>query len=233
VPGAHGEWGERQVSEFLAANGVPVVPRLIVTSANEAAAAAEQTGFPVALKVSATGLAHKTEAGGVVLGVGTADAAARAYDQIVTAVSAASPDTPIEGVLVSPMRTEGTDLLVGIVRDETWGLTLVVGLGGIWVEVLQDSAVRALPVTALQVREMLTELKSFQLLTGARGTEPVDLDELSRVIARIAAIAVALGDDVAELEINPLRAAGSRVEVLDALVSWSSAGGAKDAGEPA
>ena len=233
VPGTHGEWSERQVSEFLAANGVPVVPRLLVTSANEAAAAAEQTGFPVALKVSATGLAHKTEAGGVVLGVGSADAAARAYDQIVTAVSAASPDTPIEGVLVSPMRTEGTDLLVGIVRDETWGLTLVVGLGGIWVEVLQDSAVRALPVTALQVREMLTELKSFQLLTGARGAEPVDLDELSRVIARIAAIAVALGDDVAELEINPLRAAGSRVEVLDALVSWSSAGDEKDAGEPA
>lgn len=233
VPGTHGEWSERQVSEFLAANGVPVVPRLLVTSANEAAAAAEQTGFPVALKVSATGLAHKTEAGGVVLGVGSADAAALAYDQIVTAVSAASPDTPIEGVLVSPMRTEGTDLLVGIVRDETWGLTLVVGLGGIWVEVLQDSAVRALPVTALQVREMLTELKSFQLLTGARGAEPVDLDELSRVIARIAAIAVALGDDVAELEINPLRAAGSRVEVLDALVSWSSAGDEKDAGEPA
>ena len=233
VPGTHGEWSERQVSEFLAANGVPVVPRLLVTSANEAAAAAEQTGFPVALKVSATGLAHKTEAGGVVLGVGSADAAARAYDQIVTAVSAASPDTPIEGVLVSPMRTEGTDLLVGIVRDETWGLTLVVGLGGIWVEVLRDSAVRALPVTALRVREMLTELKSFQLLTGARGAEPVDLDELSRVIARIAAIAVALGDDVAELEINPLRAAGSRVEVLDALVSWSSAGDEKDAGEPA
>src|SRR5712675_1125061 len=77
VPGTQGEWGERQVSEFLAANGVPVVPRLLVTSANEAAAAAEQTGFPVALKVSATGLAHKTEAGGVVLGVGSADAAAR------------------------------------------------------------------------------------------------------------------------------------------------------------
>jgi len=230
-PGPRGEWGERQVSEFLAANGVPVVPQLLVTSASEAAAAAEQTGFPVVLKVSATGLAHKTEAGGVVLGLGTADAAARAYDQIVTAVSAASPDTPIEGVLVSPMRTEGVDLLVGIVRDETWGLTLVVGLGGIWVEVLQDSAVRALPVTVPQVHEMLTELKSFPLLTGARGAEPVDLEELSRVIARIAAIAVALGDDVAELEINPLRAAGSRIEVLDALVSWSSAAG--DAGERA
>jgi acyl-CoA synthetase (NDP forming) len=223
APGTRGEWSERQVSEFLAANGVPVVPRLLVTSASEAAAAAEQTGFPVALKVSATGLAHKTEVGGVVLGVGTADAAVRAYEQIITAVSAAAPGTALEGVLVSPMRTEGVDLLVGIVRDETWGLTLVVGLGGIWVEVLRDSAVRALPVTTLAVREMLTELKSFPLLTGARGAEPVDLDELSRVIARIADIAAALGDHVAELEINPLRAAGSSIEVLDALVRWRSA----------
>jgi acyl-CoA synthetase (NDP forming) len=129
------------------------------------------------------------------------------------------------------------------VRDDTWGLTLVVGLGGIWVEVLADSAVRALPATPVEVREMLAELKSFPLLTGARGAEPVDLDELSRVIARIGAIAVALGDDVEELEINPLRAAGGRIEVLDALVRWRSdptgdasrdvTGGPADAGQPA
>jgi acyl-CoA synthetase (NDP forming) len=232
APDARGEWSERQVSEFLVINGVPVVPRRLVTSASEALDAAEQTGFPVVLKVSAPGLAHKTDVGGVVLGVGSAVAAARAYEQIVIAVSVAAPGTPIEGVLVSPMRTEGVDLLVGIVRDGTWGLTLVVGLGGIWVEVLQDSVVRALPVTSPQVREMLAELKSFPLLTGSRGSEPVDLDELSRVIARIAAIAVALGDDVEELEINPLRAAGSRIEVLDALVRWRSAA-SEGAGESA
>jgi len=235
VTGARGEWSERQVGELLAANGVPVIPQRLVTSASEAARAAGQTGFPVALKVSAPGLAHKTDVGGVVLGVGSAEAAARAYERIVTAVAAAAPGTPVEGVLVSPMRAEGVDLLVGIVRDNTWGLTLVVGLGGIWVEVLADSVVRALPVTPGEVREMLTELKSFPLLTGARGAEPVDLDELSRVIARIGAIAVALGDDVEELEINPLRAAGSGIEVLDALVRWRSAAtdGAAEAGQPA
>ena len=235
VPGARGEWSERQVGELLAANGVPVIPQRLVTSASEAASAAEQSGFPVALKISAPGLAHKTDSGGVVLGVGSAEAAAHAYEQIVTAVADAAPGTPIEGVLVSPMRAEGVDLLVGIVRDGTWGLTLVVGLGGIWVEVLADSAVRALPVTPGEVREMLTELKSFPLLTGSRGAEPVDLDELTRVIARIGAIAVALGDDVEELEINPLRAAGSSIEVLDALVRWRSAAtdGAAEAGLPA
>ena len=235
VPGARGEWSERQVGELLAANGVPVIPQRLVTSATDAADAAEQTGFPVALKISAPGLAHKTDSGGVVLGVGSAEAAAHAYEQIVTAVADAAPGTPIEGVLVSPMRAEGVDLLVGIVRDGTWGLTLVVGLGGIWVEVLADSAVRALPVTSGEVREMLTELKSFPLLTGSRGAEPVDLDELTSVIARIGAIAVALGDDVEELEINPLRAAGSSIEVLDALVRWRSAAtdGAAEARRPA
>jgi acyl-CoA synthetase (NDP forming) len=235
VPAPHGEWSERQVGELLGANGVPVIPQLLVTSAGGAARAAEETGFPVALKVSAPGLAHKTDVGGVVLHVGSAEAAEQAYEAIVTAVSAAAPGTPIEGVLVSPMRAEGVDLLVGIVRDGTWGLTLVVGLGGIWVEVLADSAVRALPVTPGEVREMLTELKSFPLLTGARGAEPVDLGELSRVIARIGDIAVALGDDVAELEVNPLRAAGPRIEVLDALVRWQSAtaDGESEAGQPA
>jgi acetate---CoA ligase (ADP-forming) len=235
VLGARGDWSERQVGELLAANGVPVIPQRLVTSATEAASAAEQTGFPVALKISAPGLAHKTDAGGVLLGVGSAEAAAHAYEQIVSAVADAAPGTPIEGVLVSPMRAEGVDLLVGIVRDATWGLTLVVGLGGIWVEVLADSAVRALPVTPGEVREMLTELKSFPLLTGSRGAEPVDLDELTRVIARIGAIAVALGDDVDELEINPLRAAGSSIEVLDALVRWRSAAtdAAAEAGRPA
>jgi acetate---CoA ligase (ADP-forming) len=218
-----GAWSEREVSDLLAVNGVPVIPHRLVTSASAAASAAEQAGFPVALKVSSPGIAHKTDVGGVVLGVESADTAARAYDQIVAAVSAAAPRTPVEGVLVSPMRPEGVDLLVGVVRDDTWGLTLVAGLGGIWVEVLKDSAVRVLPVTPAQVSDMLKELRSFPLLTGSRGTEPADLDALSRVIARMAAIAVALGDDLEELEINPLRVAGSRIEVLDALVRWRSA----------
>ena len=95
----------------------------------------------------------------------------------------------------------------------------MVGLGGIWVEVLADSAVRALPVSPGDVREMLTELKCFPLLTGAHGAEPVDLDELSRVIARIGAIAVALGDVVEELEINPC---GRRDRASRCSTSWSA-----------
>jgi acyl-CoA synthetase (NDP forming) len=222
LPGGEraGAWTERRAGEFLARAGVSVVPTVLATSADEAAEAARSFGYPVAMKVSSADIAHKTEAGGVVLGIASADAARRAYDDILGRAAKAHPEALIEGAIVSPMRTDGVDLLVGIVRDEVWGLTLVVGAGGIWVEVLRDSVLRVLPVDPAEVRSMLTELASFSLLTGARGTEAADLDRVVEVISRIADVAYALGDEVEELEVNPLRVRGSEVEVLDALVRW-------------
>jgi acyl-CoA synthetase (NDP forming) len=226
-----GVWTERQVGEFLARSGVPVVPAWLATSADEAGRAAASLGFPVVMKVSSADIAHKTDAGGVVLGIASADAARRAYDDMLAQVATAHPDAVVEGAILSPMRADGVDLLVGIVRDQVWGLTLVVGAGGIWVEVLRDSALRVLPVDPAQVRAMLAELASFSLLTGARGTEPADLDRLVEVICRIADVAYALGDEVEELEINPLRVRGGQVEVLDALVRWRDGAASGPAGE--
>lgn len=105
-------------------------------------------------------------------------------------------------------------------RDPAWGLVLAVGLGGVWVEVLKDSVLRLLPVDAAEVRRALGELRGAKLLTGARGTEPADLDALAEVITRVADLAGALGDDLESLEINPLLVRGSRIEALDALVTW-------------
>jgi acyl-CoA synthetase (NDP forming) len=222
LPGGEraGVWTERKVGEFLAQTGVPVVPTRLVRSADEAAQAARSLGYPVAMKVSSVDIVHKTDAGGVVLGIATAEAARRAYDDMLARVGQTHPEAFIEGAILSPMRADGVDLLVGIVRDEVWGLTLVVGAGGIWVEVLRDSALRVLPVDPAEVRSMLQELASFSLLTGARGTEAADLDRVVEVISRIADVAYALDDEVEELEINPLRVRGSQVEVLDALVRW-------------
>ncbi|MFD0664253.1 acetate--CoA ligase family protein [Thermocatellispora tengchongensis] len=112
------------------------------------------------------------------------------------------------------------ELLVGVVRDPGWGLTLAVGLGGVWVEVLRDTALRVLPVDAAEVRRALGELRGARLLEGARGTEPADLGAVAAVVARIAAFAQGLGDRLESLEINPLLVTGSRVEALDALVTW-------------
>lgn len=113
------------------------------------------------------------------------------------------------------------ELLVGVVRDPAWGLTMAVGLGGVWVEVLRDSVLRLLPVGADDIRRALGELRGARLLEGARGTEPADLDKVAEVIARIAGLAAGLGPGLESLEVNPLLVQGSRVEALDALITWN------------
>jgi hypothetical protein len=120
------------------------------------------------------------------------------------------------------MRERGIELLVGLSRDPQWGPVLAVGLGGIWVEVLEDVALRVLPVDAGEIRRMLTELRGAKLLAGQRGVPAADLDAVAVVIARIAAGALQLGPELAAMDVNPLWVRGDRVEALDALFVWQS-----------
>lgn len=213
-------WTEIQTGAFLRSHGVPYVPAAIATSAAQAVAAAEEMGYPVVLKIASEDIAHKTEVGGVRLMLQDADAVSEAYDFIRTSVATLAPAARIQGVAVSPMRPAGNELLVGVVRDPQWGLVLAVGFGGVMVEILKDSALRLLPVGPTEIRRMLESLKGIDLLTGFRGAEATDLDELAQVIFKISQVAVGLGDELEELEINPLRVAGNQVEALDALVRW-------------
>jgi succinyl-CoA synthetase beta subunit len=183
-------------------------------------AAAEAMGYPVVLKIASEDIAHKTEVGGVRLMLGDAESVAGAYESIVASVAELAPRARIRGVAVSPMRPAGNELLVGIVRDPHWGLVLAVGFGGVMVEVLKDSALRLLPVGPGEIRRMLESLKGIDLLTGFRGSAATDLDKLAETIFRISQVAVGLGDELDELEINPLRVAGDEIEALDALVRW-------------
>jgi acyl-CoA synthetase (NDP forming) len=210
-----GVWAEHRASALLAEAGVPVVPSELAPDEETAVAAAERFGHPVVLKAAAEGLGHKSDVGGVRLGLGSADEVRRAHREILAAVGASGL-----GTLVQPQREGGVELLAGVVRDPAWGLVLAVGLGGVWVEVLKDSVLRLLPVDAAEVRRALGELRGAKLLTGARGAEPADLDALAEVITRVADLAGALGDDLESLEINPLLVRGSRIEALDALVTW-------------
>jgi acyl-CoA synthetase (NDP forming) len=209
---ATGVWSEHRTAALLAENGLPVVPSSLARDEDAAVAAATRFGYPVVLKAAAEDLAHKSDIGGVRLGLASPDDVRRAYREISAAIG---PD-----VLVQPQRTGGVELLVGVVRDPAWGLVLAVGLGGVWVEVLRDSALRLLPVDAAEVRRALGELRGAKLLHGARGTEPADLDAVADVVARVAGLAEGLGDTLESLEINPLLVRGSEVEALDALVTW-------------
>ncbi|WP_329378797.1 acetate--CoA ligase family protein [Streptomyces sp. NBC_01716] len=212
-------WAEDEGRALLAAAGVPVVPAGLVNSPAEAAAEAVRLGGPVAMKICSRAIAHKSDVGGVVLGVEGAEDAAAAYDSIVATVTRHVPDADLRGVLVSPMREPGQELLVGITVDPTFGPVLAVGLGGIWVEVLKDTSLRVLPVDAREVRRMLEELKGAALLRGARGSRAADIDALSEAIVAISRAALSVGPRLDTLEVNPLRINGSRVEALDVLVT--------------
>ena len=219
LPGPPRIDSERAALDFLAGQGVPVVPGTVVRSAEEASAAAELLGGPIVLKIASTDIAHKTEAGGVQLGVAPGDAA-RAYSEIRANITRALPAARIDGVIVSPMRKGGLELFVGVARDPDWGMALAVGLGGVWVEVLKDSAVRLLPVGKADVLEMLSSLRAAALLDGYRGAPAANLDRLADVVVEIGNAALSLGPKLAALEINPLWVMGDNVEALDALVVW-------------
>jgi hypothetical protein len=131
------------------------------------------------------------------------------------------PDAHIDGIVVAPMRKDGLELFVGTLRDPQWGAVLAVGLGGIWVEALQDTSLRVLPVTPADVVEMLGELRGSKLLDGWRGAPAADRDAVAKVVAAIGNAALALGPALVSLEVNPLRVLGSEVEALDALAVWN------------
>ncbi|MDH4565202.1 acetate--CoA ligase family protein [Pseudomonas sp. BN414] len=211
---------ERETLAFLDSVGVPVIPQRVVSCRADAEAAAQALEGPLVLKILSPDIQHKTEVGGVLLNLVGLEAVGEGFDRIMGNVQTAKPNARIEGVIVSPMRQGGVELLVGVARDPVWGLVLAVGLGGVWVELLGDTQLRLLPVSADEAKGMLCSLKAHKLLTGYRGAKPADLDELSRVIARIGDAALALGGELDALEINPLRVDGAAVEALDALAIW-------------
>lgn len=217
LPALRGRVSEQVGRSLLEAAGVPVVPAELVQDADQAVSVARGLGGPVVLKLCSPDVAHKTELGGVELDLRGEDEVRGAYERVVARAAAAG--VALEGVLVSPMRPPGVELIVGIVRDPDWGLVLAVGLGGALVEVLQDSALRVLPVSAPDVREMLRELRGAALLDGVRGAEPADVDAVVSAVLALCDLAEDLGDAVESVEVNPLLVTSKGAEALDVLVS--------------
>ncbi len=215
-----GTWSEAQARSLLQEAGIPVVPGLLATSAEAATEAAQSFGFPVALKIQSQEIVHKSDIGGVALHLTSEEAVRQRFRTMLEQVQSSRPDAKIDGILVSPMRSSGIELLVSVIRDPLWGPVLTLGLGGIWTEALNDTSVRLLPVQQDEIVTMLTELRGAAILRGDRGHAPVDLHAVSTLIFRISTLACSLGSQLAALEINPLWIDGSRIEALDVLVHW-------------
>jgi acyl-CoA synthetase (NDP forming) len=210
---------EREAKAVLAAYGVPVVQEHLTQAATEAVEAADAAGYPVVLKVESPDLPHKTEAGVVRLDLKDADAVREAYAAIMTNARKVSPTPRITGVLVQPMIRTGVEIMIGARVDPQLGPLIVVGLGGTLVELLKDTAVELAPVTSGEARAMLLRLKGAALLTGFRGSRPVEIEALSDIVCRLSELAADQAGRLAELDVNPLICSADRIVAVDALIA--------------
>ncbi|CUU55054.1 Acyl-CoA synthetase (NDP forming) [Parafrankia irregularis] len=216
---------EAEVRDLLRSAGVPVVPADFVSTRAQAVEAAVRFGVPVALKAVSRDLAHKSDVGGVRLDLRDATQVGEAYDAIFDGIAVAAPAAHVDGILVSPMRTGGIELIVGVTHHPGWGHVLAVGLGGVLVEVIRDTVLLPLPAGDDEIRRALHSLRAAPLLRGTRGRPPVDLPSLVTAIRAIADLATALGDSIDTLEINPLLVGRDVVEALDGLLTWRGGSG--------
>ena len=211
---------EAQAKVLLARYGMPRPPEELVGSADEAIAAAARIGRAVALKVQSPDITHKTEAGAVALGV-TGEAAVReAYQRVVASAERAHPGAAIHGVLVQAMAPPGREIILGITRDPTFGPMLMVGLGGIHVEVLRDVAFAPVPLGRDEALDLIGQLKGAALLDGVRGEKPADRAALAELIVVLSRFAADHADAIAEIDLNPdiVHPAGEGLTVVDALI---------------
>lgn len=212
---AAGRIGILEGAPLLEAYGIDAVPARLARSPDEAAAIARALGTPVAIKIVSPDITHKTDVGGVVLGLASPEDVAAAAARMLDQVAHLRPAARLDGVLVQAMAGGDTaELLLGMVRDPQFGPLVVVGFGGIFVEILGDTATRLAPVDPAEARAMLDELRMAPALRGARGRTAVDLDALAGVVTRFSHIALDV-PDLAELEINPLLAAAAGARALD------------------
>ncbi|MEV7319455.1 acetate--CoA ligase family protein [Streptomyces sp. NPDC093970] len=208
---------EHAAKQLLRAYGIRVPREQLVTSAAAAVRAAGLVGYPVVMKASGAQIAHKTELGLVKVGLTSASQVRDAYRELTDI--ARYEGVALDGVLVCQMVERGVEMVVGVTHDALFGPTVTVGLGGVLVEVLHDAAVRVPPFGEEQARDMLAELRGRALLDGVRGRPPADLEALVEVVLRVQRMALELGDQLAELDINPLMVLpeGQGAVALDAL----------------
>jgi acyl-CoA synthetase (NDP forming) len=210
--------GEHDAKRILAAAGIPILEERLATSAAEASAAAS-LGEKLVLKIVSPEITHKTEVGGVMLNVPAAGLGA-AYTDLMTRVAARAPHAHLEGVLISPMLTDGVEMILGVQDDKVFGPTVLLGLGGIFVEVLRDVTFRIAPFGLEEARAMIGELRGKAILEGARGKPPGDLDALAETLSKLSLFAAAQKGQFSSIDINPLlvRPKGKGVVALDALI---------------
>jgi acyl-CoA synthetase (NDP forming) len=210
---------EREAKAVLASYGIPVVTEKLVSTPEEAVAIAADIGYPVAIKVESVDLPHKTEAGVIRLNLRNESELRAAFAAVMRNADNVRPKPRINGVLVQPMIPAGVEIMVGARIDPLLGPLIVVGFGGVLVELLEDTAVELAPVTRGEALMMLRRLRGARLLQGFRGSEPVDTERLADLIARLSELAADQRERILEIDVNPLICAAERIVAVDALIA--------------
>jgi acyl-CoA synthetase (NDP forming) len=211
---------EAQAKELLSQAGIAAAPEYAVQAAGEAVQAAEKLGYPVVMKILSPDIMHKSDIGAVKLNVAGADAVQTAFSEIMKAVKDHSPEAELNGILVAKQLSGGVECLMGVNRDPTFGPVAVFGLGGIFVELLNDVAVRPCPFGPDEAREMILSIRGAAILKGLRGQPPVDIEALAGMLSRLSVFAAGAGERLVSVDLNPVLALpkGQGAFVLDAVV---------------
>jgi acyl-CoA synthetase (NDP forming) len=208
---------EIESKQVLEEAGIPTTTARLAKTAEEAVNAAKEFGYPAVLKVVSPDVTHKSDVGGVRLGLDSPEAVAAAFDEIAQAVKRQQPDTRIDGVAVQKMARPGIEVIIGMSKDPQFGPVLMFGLGGILVEVLKDVAFRIVPLEPRDARQMVREIKGFPVLQGFRGQEPADLEALEKLLLKVSTF-VEAHPEIEELDLNPVFAYKDGAIAVDARI---------------
>jgi len=208
---------EVESKALLKKAGIPVVETKLARSKKEAISISNEMGFPVVLKISSTDVVHKSDSGGVKLGLANTTQVGKAYNEILSSVKQAYPKARIEGVSVQSMAPPGVEVIVGMSKDAQFGPVLMFGLGGILVEVLKDVSFRIVPVTIRDARAMIREIKGYPVLEGYRSQKPASIPALEKLIVKVSQF-VEKNPQIRELDLNPIFAYPDKALAVDARI---------------
>jgi acetate---CoA ligase (ADP-forming) subunit beta len=208
---------EIESKDLLRNQGLNAVPTKLAANRAEAMRLADEMGLPAVVKIVSPEISHKSDVGGVVVGLKTAAEVGAAFDQVMVAARQHQPDARILGVAVQPLAPPGVEVIIGMVRDAQFGPVVMFGLGGILVELLEDVSFGIVPLTRQDAREMVREIKTYPLLRGYRGQPPVDTDYLEEMLLGVSRLAE-VHPEIQELDLNPVFAYRQGAVIVDARI---------------
>ena len=208
---------EPEAKEVCVAYGIPTPKFRVVQSAEEAISVGEEFAYPVVLKIVSPDILHKTEAGGVIAGLNSKEQVLDAYNHILSNVKQHDPMARVEGILVQSMAPVGVEVIVGGLRDSTFGPTVLFGMGGVFVEVLKDASFRVAPITELDSRQMIEEIRGYALLRGIRGQPPSDEGAITQILQATSKIMLD-NPQIQQIDLNPVIVYARGATAVDARI---------------